>query len=65
MTTFFSKINNLFSGNDFSSTTKYTEDSAEGDEGIDDFSMDDGQDNSESDEESDNFQIKEDSNTVE
>jgi len=65
MTTFFSKMNNLFSMNNSSPTTKHTEDSAEGDEGIDDFSMDDEQVNSESDEEPDNFQIKEDSNIVE
>lgn len=43
--------------------TKHTEDSAEGDEGIDDFSIDDEQVNSEYDEEPDNFQ--DDSNLVE
>jgi len=43
--------------------TKHTEDSAEGDEGIDDFSIDDEQVNSEYDEEPGNFQ--DDSNLVE
>lgn len=39
MKTFFTKLNDFFSGNNEEPAIRHTEDSAEGDEGIDNFSF--------------------------
>ncbi|MFP3590404.1 hypothetical protein [Chryseobacterium sp. SIMBA_038] len=65
MKTFFSKINDIFSWNNHTPELKHTEDTTEGDEGIDDFSMEEPPVISENNEEIDNFKQKEDSDIIE